>query len=507
MNSTPPQTSVRRLIVLTVLLGTVTVSLNNSAVNPAVPIFMRDFNISPVTAGWVITGFLISMGMTMPLTGYLSDRFGNKTIYLTGLALFICGSFSGVMATTMPWVISARVLQGIAGGLMVPLSLALIFEVYPKGHRGRIMGTWGTAVMLAPALGPALGGMLLQFFDWHVLFAMNIPTGLSAFLIGLYCLPQNRQIRQQKFDWTGFLLVTLGIGILLLALSQLHDRAALSDPRNLGLVSLAMVFLCLFARLELGKPTPLLHLRIFTIPSYSLSVIVVVAQAVGMFSCVMVLPLLMQTIMGYEPVWTGLVLLATALSASIFVKVGGHALDSQGPRYVVSIGLLITALATLAFGWLNQTSPLWMIFLLMIFRGIGIGLSFIPANTAGLSAIPEHLVAQGSAMNNILRRISASIAIVLVSVYYEIRSASLNTSGASQDVSSITAINETFIAIGCLILLALPLAWRLPNSTPQSPKNARNNRVKTMFTSFQLCNGLLSRKQATSIQQPGKVDT
>lgn len=454
----------RWLVVVSVLLGTLAVSLNNTALNPAIPEFMSVFGIDAVAASWVITGFMISMGMTMPVTAYLGNRFGKKRMYLSGLALFIVGSCIGTLAPSMPWVIAARTIQGVAGGLMIPLSLALIFEVYPKEERGRITGWWGAAVMLAPAVGPVVGGLLVQFFNWHALFAMNIPVGVIGWAIGIYCLPASSARTPQKFDWQGFVLVTLGVGILLATLSRLTGTAALTEPSNIALIVAALLCLTLFVRVELGKPDPLLNLRIFAIPSYGLSVAVVVAQSVGMFGCVVLLPLLMQTVLGYGATWTGLAFFATALCASAFSNLGGRLLDTHGPRGGVAAGLLFSAAATMAFGFVGEGASLWLIFALMAARGVGLGLSYIPVTTAGLNAIPEHLVTEGSAMNNILRRVTASMAIVLVSIYFEVRRTQLLEDGIAPAAGSMTAINEIFVAIGLLILLTLPLALLLPKA-------------------------------------------
>lgn len=464
MSSRSSRQPPRWLVVVTVLLGTLAVSLNNTALNPAIPEFMSVFGIDAVAAGWVITAFMISMGMTMPVTAYLGNRFGKKRMYLSGLALFIAGSCLGTLAPSMPWVIAARSIQGVAGGLMIPLSLALIFEVYPKEERGKITGWWGTAVMLAPAVGPIIGGLLVQFFNWHALFAMNIPVGVVGWIIGIYCLPVPLPRAPQKFDWQGFVLVTLGVGILLVTLSRLNGTATATSPSNIALFVVAFLCIALFVRVELGKAAPLLNLRIFAVPSYGLSVAVVVAQSVGMFGCIVLLPLLMQTVLGFGATWTGLALFATALCASAFSSLGGKLLDTHGPRGGVATGLLCSALATMAFGLIGEGTSLWMIFALMAVRGVGLGLSYIPVTTAGLNAIPEHLVTDGSAMNNILRRITASMAIVLVSIYFEVRRAQLLEEGIASTAGSMTAINEIFIAIALLILLTLPLALLLPKA-------------------------------------------
>lgn len=452
----------RRLVVATVLLGTVAVSINNTALNPAVPVFIDAFGIDAVAASWVITAFMISMGMTMPLTGYLGNRCGKKRVYLAGLALFLAGSVAGLLAPSMAWVIGARCIQGVAGGLVIPLSLALVFEVYPKEERGRVSAWWGTAVMLAPAVGPVVGGLVMEVSGWHALFAINIPIAVAGWLIGRRHLPAPRAASPGPFDWRGFVLATLGVGVLLATLSRLKGAQALAEPANLALVAAALACLALFVRVELRQPSPLLNLRIFAEPAYSLSVALVAAQSVGMFGCLVLLPLLMQTALGFGALETGLALFATALFASLFSPLGGRLLDRHGPRTGVAAGLLASALATMAFGLMGPGAPLWLIVALMAMRGAGLGLAYLPVSTAGLNAIPEHLVTEGSALTNILRRVSASLAVVAVSIYYEVRRAQLLDQGVAPGAAGGAALDAIFIAIGALLLAAVPLVLLFP---------------------------------------------
>lgn len=462
MSMAPSRPAARRLVLVTVLLGTVAVSLNNTALNPAIPVFMAAFDIDAVTASWLITAFMISMGMTMPVTAYLGNRFGKKPVYLSGLVLFLAGSCIGMLAPSMAWVIAARCIQGVAGGLMIPLSLALVFEAYPKEERGRVGGWWGTAVMLAPAIGPVLGGALVQLGGWPALFAINIPVGLAACLIGWRRLPAPPLRTPPAFDWRGFALATVGVGTLLATLGRSAGTAALTDPSHLALAGAALACLALFVWLELRTPAPLLNLRIFAERGYSLSVAVVAAQSVGMFGCLVLLPLLMQEVLGFGVMWTGVALFTTALFAGLFSALGGRLLDKHGPRPGVTAGLLCSALATMAFGLAGTDTPLWLIVALMAARGVGLGLSYVPVTTAGLNAIPEHLVTEGAAMNNILRRLIASLAVVAVSVYYEVRRAGLEAGGLAPQVASASALDDLFLAIGGLLLLALPLVLLFP---------------------------------------------
>jgi EmrB/QacA subfamily drug resistance transporter len=451
----------RSWVVVNVLLGTLTVSLNNSSLNPALPAFMQAFAIGPLMATWIVAAFMTSMGMTMPLTSFLSQRLGRRRLYLWGVALFIGGSLLGALADSIALVIAARVVQGIASGLMIPLSLAIIFAVYAKDERGRVTGLWGAAVMLAPAVGPLCGSLLLEWFSWRSLFLMNVPIGLVALLMGLAVLPASEPAERKPFDLAGYLLIASGIGLLMVAISRLHHAAGLLDPLNLVMALVAVLCLVAFVRLELRREAPLLNLRIFALRGYRLSVIIAVVQSVGMFECLVLLPLLVQTVLGYSAIWTGLALLCTAVFASLFGRMGGTALDRHGPRRVVSIGLLLTGLSTLALGLLPANAAIGLVFALMMLRGAGLGLSYMPVTTAGLNALPEPMVTQGAAMNNISRRLVSSLGIVIASLWLEFR---LVEGGVQAQAGMSSAISEVFVATGLLILLALPCAWRFPLS-------------------------------------------
>ncbi|KPA94233.1 drug resistance transporter, EmrB/QacA subfamily, partial [Pseudomonas asplenii] len=376
----------RRWVVFNVLLGTLTVSLSNSSLNPALPMFMNVFGIGPLLATWIVAGFMTSMGMTMPLTSFLSQRLGRKRLYLWGVALFVGASLLGAVANSISLVITARVVQGIASGLMIPLSLAIIFSVYAKPERGRVTGLWSAAVMLAPALGPLCGSLLLEWFSWRSLFLMNVPIGLLALVLGMVVLPDSEPAERQPFDLAGYLLIAAGIGLLMVSISGLRHASTLLDPLDLGMLLAGLLCLVAFVRVELSRQAPLLNLRIFALRGYRLSVVIAVVQSVGMFECLVLLPLLVQVVLGYSAIWTGLALLCTAAFASLFGQMGGRILDRHGPRTVVACGLLLTGLSTLALGLLKADAAIAVVFALMMVRGAGLGLSYMPVTTAGLNA-------------------------------------------------------------------------------------------------------------------------
>ncbi|MDR6178267.1 EmrB/QacA subfamily drug resistance transporter [Pseudomonas sp. SORGH_AS 211] len=448
-------------VAVNVLLGTVTVSLANTALNPALPAFIAAFDLGPLLASWIVAGFMVAMGITMPLTGFLAERLGRRRLYRLGLLAFIAGSALGALADSIAGVLLARMVQGVASGLMIPLALGIIFSVYPREERGRVTGWWGGAVMLAPAVGPLCGSLLLEVFDWRALFLLNVPVGLLALAMGQVVLPADGPREHRPFDLAGYLLIASGLGLLLVTLGRLRELTALGEPLNL--LALAAGFLCLqaFVRLQLRRSHPLLPLRLFALRGYRASVIIAVVQAVGMFECLVLLPLLIQLVLGHSALWTGLALLCTALAAALFGQVGGRLLDRRGPRGVIATGLALSGLATLALGVVGSHAGLAWICALMVLRGIGLGLSYMPATTAGLNTLPDAQVTQGAAMNNIARRLVSSVAVVAASLWLELRLGGAAGWGPRQAATGV-AIQDAFIATGLFILLALPWAWRFP---------------------------------------------
>lgn len=463
-------------VLTSVLLGTFTVSLNNSALNLAVAELMATFDASATDVSWVVTLFMITMGMTMPLTGYLADRFGRKRIYLLGLWGFLAGSALGAMAQSLTGIILARGLQGVAAGLMIPLSLSLIFSAYPSDQRGRASGIWGFAVMIAPAIGPSVGGLLLEISHWRALFLMNMPFALLGLLCGYHYLAAEPSNRRRQFDLLGFTLITLGMGAVLFSLSRVE---ALTDLLRLqALLPLAggLLALVIFVRVERHAETPLLDLSLFSHQGYRLSVILACLQSVILFGCILLVPLWMQNALGFSPLTTGLVFLATALAAAACSPVAGRLIDRYPPQWCIGAGLMVTMASLLGLGTLTEATPVWIIGAWMGLRGIGLGCAYLPSTTVGMKDLPEQSVAQASAMNNMSRRLIASLGIVALSIYYDMTVNAALHRGIPYTEASASALHHAFLALAAVAVLCLPLAWRLGQAVtwqrPASPSDA-----------------------------------
>ncbi|WP_444685836.1 MDR family MFS transporter [Alkalicoccus luteus] len=445
------------LVVISVLLGTFTVILNNSMLNPAVPHLMQVFDSGAVATGWVITIFMVVMGMTMPLTGYLGDKFGKKQLFMVGLAIFLTGSVLGSMSWDLSSLIFFRGLQGVGGGIMMPLSLALIFEVFPKGERGLATGVWGIAAMMAPTIGPTLGGIIIEFGTWEWLFLCNLPTGILGLAFSWRYLRQTKKVDDIRFDLPGFLTVTAGVGAILFALGRMNELAQLYNPVNLSLVTVGLALLVLFTRIELKSPQPLLDLSVFQARAYTYSVVVAMISSIMLFSGIFLIPLLIQNVYGLGAVMTGLAFLPAALLSGIFMTVGGRMLDKIGPALPVTAGLSIMAVGTAVLGFMQLETAVWIVIAVNAVRGIGMGLAQMPATTAGMNAIPEKFVSRGSAMNNVFRQMSSAFGIVFVSIYFEVRRGQIMAvNGSTIEQASLTAINEGFLIVAVLGFLSIP---------------------------------------------------
>ncbi|WP_035426113.1 MDR family MFS transporter [Halalkalibacterium ligniniphilum] len=449
------------MVVVSVLLGSFTMILNNSMLNPAVPQLMKVFEADAIAIGWVVTIFMVTMGMTMPLTGFLGDRFGKKRVYLIGLALFIAGSVLGSLSWNLSSLIAFRALQGIGGGIMMPLSMALIFEAFPRQERGLATGIWGVAAMVAPAIGPTLGGFIIETTSWHYLFWCNVPVGLAGLIIAYFYLPKTMINNQIKLDRWGFLFVTLGVGAILLTFGRMSELSHLVALPNLLLFAFGSFCLYVFVQIEKRVEQPLLDLTLFRVPAYTLSIWVSGVASIGLFAGVFLIPLLIQQVFHYGAIMTGLVFLPSALLSGIFMSIGGRTLDRRGVSGVLTSGMVIAAAGTLALGLMNLETTLFFIFAMMAIRGIGIGFTMMPATTVGMNAIPEPTISRGSALTNVLRQMSSALGIVFISIYYEVRRGQVSAATGSLEAASLQAINEGFLIIGVLTALTIPAAYLL----------------------------------------------
>lgn len=396
--------------VMVLVLGAFMAILDSSIVNVALPKMMAIFGVGADKIQWVLTGYLLTSGVVVPVTGYLGDRLGYKKVYIIALAIFTAGSALCSLAWNENALIAARVLQAIGGGAIMPVSMAMNYRIVPRDKIGLALGIWGIAISMGPAIGPTLGGYLVDNFSWQMIFTINIPIGIFAVLLSGLLLPPTPGRSDLHFDLPGFILSAGGCFAILLALSEGQDKGWTSEYIVM-LLTAGIFAMVLFILWELVCPEPMLDVRLMRNPVFAASIAGTSIITIGLFSAVFLIPIYAQNLLGYTPMQTGLLMMPMALTMGVMMPISGRLFDRLGAVPLSLTGLAVLIYATYLLHDLSLETSYHHLQFLMILRAVGLGLCMMPLNTAGMNAIPRALVGRASALNNLARQISASMGI------------------------------------------------------------------------------------------------
>jgi len=419
------------------IFGLFMVMLDLTIVNIAIPNLQTDFGASLTDVDWVSTGYALAEGIGIPLTPYFSALLGNKRFYLLLLALFTIGSALCGMAWSLTALTVFRILQGLAGAGMIPMSITLLYSEFPPEERGIAMGSLGVPLMVAPALGPTVGGYLVTFVSWRVIFYINVPIGILGFILGAIFLRDSRPERGRtpSFDIVGFLFSTISLGSLLYALDKAGtdgwDSLTVSSFLAIGIASLVIFVIVELITIESGRQ-PLLDLRIFGSRTFAGGNIALMIIAFALFGGQFLVPQYLQTLRGLSAFDAGLVLLPQALGSMVASLIGGRLVDKLGVKAVTIPGLLILATALWGLSRLTIQTPFSYFQLLMIVRGLGLGLCMQQTTIAALAEIKPAQLSQASSLNSVVRSVATSFAVALVSTLVTARTVFHSTRLAEQ---------------------------------------------------------------------------
>jgi|GEM_PF-841435 Arabinose efflux permease len=445
-------------VLLAILIGAFSLVLTNSAFNTLLPSFVDTYGISTAHGGWIITLYMLAMTITMPLTSIVVDRLGRKRTYMAGLGLY--GLFSmvgGLFYQHVEVILLVRVMHGVAAGLMIPVSLVLLFDYYGQGKRGQVVGAWGMLLTIAPMIGPTLGGLVMQFGELKVLFWINVPFALLSFLLCSSLIQPYEPANRKTIHLQGLLLLILSVASLSLAI-QFTSKSTISGWQTGLLFGIGVLSVIRFIQHENRKEEPLIrykllrHNRLFTV-----SLIISTVQDAVMFGVIFVMPLIFQEGLHLSPSASGALFIPTAVCTSLFVWMGGRWLDAGKSLRFIAYGIGMVALSVLSFAFVSTSVSLVFVIVLMTLRGIGNGLSDMTMTAIGLQALPEEDMHEGSALSNTLQRLASSFAVMLLAAYYDIRWTMLANSGIATEQARWMALQEECIMLGVLISLTLPL--------------------------------------------------
>ncbi|AEI46205.1 DHA2 family efflux MFS transporter permease subunit [Paenibacillus mucilaginosus] len=434
---------------IAIVMGTFVSVLNSSLMNVALNKFVAVFGSSVSTVQWVITGYMLASAMVIPMSGFLGARFGAKNIFVFSVAGFTIGSVLCGLAWSDSSLIFFRIIQGFAGGFIMPVGMTIIYMTFPREKTGAALGLWGVAAMVAPALGPTLGGYLIQHYSWRVLFFINIPIGILAVILGRILLKDSPPVKGLKFDTAGALLSMTFFGSLLLALSK-GQSEGWTSLYIISLLFVAVFSLLLLIWVELNVEKPVMDLRLFLNMKFTISVIASSLVMMGMMGGTFLTPVYLQSIQSLSPMQTGLVLLPQSIAMALMMPISGRLFDRFGILPLGITGLTILGATTLELHHLTVDTPNHWLNVLLTVRAIGIGLCMMPLSTAGMNAIPTSQIGNASPLSNVCRQVAGSMGIALLTaimsnrqtIHYQhiSESVSVDSFVASQTISGLTGM-------------------------------------------------------------------
>ena len=401
-------------VLISVMFGIFMVILDSTIVNIAFPTLRIQFGASLPDAQWVLSIYVLALGVTTPVSGFLADRFGIKRMYLLGLALFTVGSILCGIAPSLGTLILARAVQGIGGGIAQPLGPAQLYRAFPPKEQGTALGIFGIALVVAPALGPILGGWLVGMGIWRVIFFVNVPIGILGVFLGSRFLPDYRVEKRPKFDPFGLLTAMAGFGAVLYAASE-AEVYGWTGSTTLLLFGFGLLMLVAHAVIELKLvKEPMLDLRLFANPTFLNASLVGYVATVALFGAEFLMPIYLQTFRGRTALEAGFILLGVAATSAFATPLAGRLYDKIGPRAIMLTGFAILCVNTWQLAQIQATTSIGYIVFLLALRGLAVGLAMQTSFVTALSSIPLNLLPRGSSLVNSTRFVVQAVSVAVL---------------------------------------------------------------------------------------------
>lgn len=449
------------LVVL--LLGTSMAAIDSSIVNVSLPVMRKQFSSEITEVQWVVTAYMLSFSIFIPLTDWLKNRIGYFNLYVGSTVIFTIGSLLCGLSVSLNWLIAARILQAIGSGAITPAALAIISTVFPKNERGKAMGIWGLGTVMGPALGPTLGGILTQHFGWPYIFFVNIPIGLVTILLSFKYLRflKAEQTNKEPFHATGFISLSVFLIVLQYSITKIETISFLSYTSLAFMLTLTASFMIFFYSSR-KRRYPLIDLSLFKSFQFVNGLGLACVRSMSMYGGLFLLPFLLQGALGYSETATGLIILPNALMVGILMPFAGKWTDTHGYRSVSIAGLALLGVSMFLFGQLQANSALLFILIAMMLRGIGLGMLTTPLTAAVISAVPQEKVAMASSVNTLIIQLSGAIGVSAFSLIHQVSDLRYQKKGATNVLAEHHALLNCFFISGSLLLIAIIPAMKLP---------------------------------------------
>jgi EmrB/QacA subfamily drug resistance transporter len=406
-----------KIVAGVVVLGVIMSVLDTTIVNVALDTLSRDLHSPLGTIQWVSTGYLLSLAMVIPLAGWLSERFGSKRVWMVAVAGFAVGSALCGIAWSAGSLIFFRVLQGFAGGLIMPVGMSVLAQTAGPRHMGRVMSVIGMPMLLGPVLGPVLGGLIVTNAPWQWIFYVNVPiAGLALILAARLLNPAQGRADAGVLDWLGVLLLSPGLAAVVFGLAETETSGGLSATIAWGPIAAGLMLIALFVRHALRARNPLIDMRLFRSVGFSAAAATTFLLGAALFGAMLLLPLYYQVDRGETALSAGLLIAPQGIGAALVMPISGRLTDRLGGGRVALFGISVMTLATVPLVGVAPTSSYAWLAVVLLIRGIGFGCSMMPAMASAYAVLHRNQVPEATSVLNTLQRVGGSIGTALLAV-------------------------------------------------------------------------------------------
>lgn len=464
-------TTKRNLIVTIMLLSAFVAMLNQTILNTALPAMIVDLGIPETTAQWLITGFMLVNGIMIPLTAFLIDKYSTRQLYIFSMAAFLMGSIIAAMAPSFAVLMIARIIQAVGAGILLPLMQFIVFMVFPVEKRGFAMGLTGIVAQSAPAIGPTLTGVLIDFSSWHAPFIVVAVISLIAFGVGVFYVENLGDSKPTFLDKRSVVYSTVGFGLMLYAFSIVGHVGPLSPLFIISLI-LGIGIVVIFTVRQLRIDHPLLSMGVLKNRTFTLSAFASMMIYIGIVGPALLIPIYVQTGLGLSAFLSGLVILPGAVVNAFMSTYTGKIYDKYGVRVLVIPGFILLIIMTILHIFLTAETPFWYVVMIYAIRMFSVALLMMPLNTAGLNALDNKDVSHGNAIMNSLRIIAGAMGTAMSITVLSIVSRNfIDAHGHSAKMlreATISGVDAAFIFTTVLIVIGFVLSLFI-RETKQSP--------------------------------------
>jgi DHA2 family multidrug resistance protein len=404
------------MVAVAVMFGTFMEVLDTTVVNVSLPHIAGSLSVTPDEATWALTSYLVANAIVLPITGWLANYFGRKRLLMSSVVGFTASSFMCGFAPNLAWLVLFRIVQGLTGGVLQPVSQAVMLEAFPPSQRGKAMGFWGLGIVVAPMLGPVLGGWLTDNYSWRWVFYINIPVGIASIIMTRMFIFDPPYIRRSaaKVDTWGIGMLAVGIGALQVVLDKGQQEDWFSSNWIAVLSALAVAAILAFIIYELRAKDPVLHLRVFKERTYATGVFLMTTLGFVMYGSLVLIPLFLQTVLGYPAIEAGIAMAPRGLGSFVAMPVVGFLTAKVDARKLLIVGLLGGAITLFMLGSLNLQIGYWDIFWPQFFQGLSMGLVFVPLTTVTMSLIAREEMGNATSLFNLMRNMGGSVGIAAI---------------------------------------------------------------------------------------------